>query len=169
MSKSVRLEDMYPVICEVLEQGGAFSLTITGTSMWPTMLGGRDQVTIVKAPERLKQYDLPLYRRQNGQFVLHRILRVEADGSYTCCGDHQWALEKGLRQENMIGIVTDFVRKGKKHSVQERGYRLWVRVWARLLPLRRFLFAAHDCYRRAGSFVLRRVLRIPRKTDAAAD
>ena len=166
MSKAIRLEDMYPVIQEVLEQGGEFSLTATGTSMWPTILGGRDQITMVKAPTPLKQYDLPLYRRPSGQFVLHRILRVEEDGSYTCCGDHQWTLERGLRQENMIGLVTEFERKGKHHSVEERGYRFWVRFWAWMLPFRHFLFSIHTLYRSCGSFFLRKVLRIPRRRGA---
>lgn len=168
LHKTVRLEEMYPIIQQVLEQGGTFSLTITGTSMWPTLLGGRDQVTIAKAPNPLKRYDLPLYRRPDGRFLLHRILRVEEDGSYACCGDHQWTLETELQQENMIGLVTEFVRKGKHHSVEERGYRLWVRFWAWVLPLRHTFFSIHSCYRSCGSFILRKVLRIPRRREAGA-
>lgn len=131
---------MYPVINEVLSGGGSFSLTITGTSMYPTILGGRDQVTLVKAPAQLKKYDLPLYRRKSGQFVLHRIVAVEKDGTYTCCGDHQWVLEPGLHQEQMIGIVTELTRKGKYFTADNKRYVRWVKFWVWFLPARKFVF-----------------------------
>lgn len=140
VKKLINLSDMYPVIEEVLASGGKFSLTITGTSMYPTILGGRDQVTLVKAPEKLKKYDLPLYRRKSGQFVLHRIVAVEDDGTYTCCGDHQWELEKGLRQEQMIGLATDFIRKGKHFTAENRHYVRWVHFWVWFLKGRKYWF-----------------------------
>lgn len=138
--KLVNLSEMYPVIREVLEHDGTFSLTITGSSMYPTILGGRDQVTLVKAPEKLQKYDLPLYRRKSGQFVLHRIVEVEEDGTYTCCGDHQWDLEKGLKQEQIVGLASEFVRKGKKFSADNRHYVRWVHFWVWFLPARRCWF-----------------------------
>lgn len=140
----VNLSELYPVIQEVIESGGTFSLTITGTSMYPTILGGRDKVTLVKAPEKLKKYDLPLYRRESGQFVLHRIVAVAPDGTYTCCGDHQWELEKGLRQEQMIGLATDFVRKGKHFTAENRHYLRWVHFWVWFLRGRKFWFRTYS-------------------------
>lgn len=142
-SKKVDLADFYPLISEMLDQGGTFSLTITGSSMWPTILGGRDRVTLVKAPEKLKKYDLPLYRRKNGQFVLHRILSVNEDGTYDCCGDHQTQIERGLTQEQMIGLVTDIVRKGKAFSVWNAHYCRWVKFWCAVLRLRPIYFTIH--------------------------
>lgn len=139
---------MYPIISEVLENNGTFSLTITGSSMYPTILGKRDQVTLVKAPATLKKYDLPLYRRKSGQFVLHRIVNIEADGTYTCCGDHQWELEKGLKQEQMIGLATEFVRKGRHFTAENRHYVRWVHFWVWFLPARRYWFGFEQKVRR---------------------
>lgn len=163
----VELADMYPVIAEVLSAGGTFSLTITGSSMYPTILGGRDQVTLVKAPDQLQKYDLPLYRRKSGQFVLHRIVAVEDDGTYTCCGDHQWDLEKGLKQEQMIGLATEFVRKGKRFTAENRRYVRWVHFWVWFLRGRKIWFAIDSRIRRLLSF-LKGVLRhfFKKKTTA---
>lgn len=166
--KLINLSDMYPVIEEVLSAGGNISLTITGSSMYPTILGGRDQVTLVKAPEKLNKYDLPLYRRKSGQFVLHRIVAVEEDGTYTCCGDHQWDVEKGLKQEQMIGLATEFVRKGKHFSADNRRYVRWVHFWVWFLRGRKAWFAIDSRVRKCISF-LRGVFRHFFKKKTAAE
>lgn len=142
-TKKVDLSDFYPLICEVLDQNGTFSLTITGSSMWPTILGGRDRVTLVKAPEKLHKYDLPLYRRKSGQFVLHRIISVNEDGTYNCCGDHQTQIERGLEHSQMIGVVTNLVRKGKSFSADNRFYVFWVKFWCAILRFRPVYFKLH--------------------------
>ena len=138
--KKINLADMYPLMQEVLGNGGSFSLTITGTSMYPFILGGRDQVTLSPVPDRLKKKDLPLYRRRDGSFVLHRIVKVEKDGSYTCCGDHHWDLEKGLQHDQMIALATAYVRKGKKLTNRNLWYRMYRTLWIWMLPLRPYFF-----------------------------
>lgn len=162
VKKLINLSDMYPVIEEVLSAGGNISLTITGSSMYPTILGGRDQVTLVKAPEKLNKYDLPLYRRKSGQFVLHRIVEIAEDGTYTCCGDHQWELEKGLKQEQMIGLATEFVRKGRHFKADNRHYVRWVRFWVWFLPCRKYWFSFYQkllWLRHLPKAALRRIFR----------
>ena len=139
MSK-ISLADYYPLIQETLDRGGTFSMTITGTSMFPFIVGERDKVTLSPLPVKLKKNDLPLYRRANGAFVLHRVVKVCKDGTYTCCGDHQWWLEKGLRHEQMIGLATEYVRKGKKLTNKNLNYRIYRTVWTWMLPLRPYLF-----------------------------
>lgn len=153
VTKKVDLAEFYPIIADVLGQGGTFSLTITGSSMWPTILGGRDQVTLIKVPDKLQKYDLPLYRRKSGQFVLHRIVRVNEDGTYDCCGDHQTQIEKGLSQSQMIGLAADFVRKGKPFTANNRHYRRWVKFWCALLPFRPVFFRVNRWYHRVGGLL----------------
>lgn len=140
----VSLADYYPLIKETLDQGGTFSLTITGTSMYPFIVGGRDKVTLSPLPEKLKKNDLPLYRRANGAFVLHRIVKVCKDGTYTCCGDHQWWPEEKLRREQMIGLATEYVRKGKKLTNHNLVYRVYRTVWTWVLPFRRYFFRLNE-------------------------
>lgn len=143
---SVRLADLLPAMQATLSAGGEVSLTVTGTSMVPTIRGQRDQVTLSAPPALLKKGDLPLYRRDNGQFVLHRVVAVAADGTYTCCGDHQWVREPGIRPDQILAITVSICRKGKQIPVTKRSYRLWVRFWRRMLPCRRFLFRLYGLF-----------------------
>ena len=104
--------------------------------MMPMLRDGQDQVVLSPLPERLKKYDLPLYRRENGQFVLHRI--VSAGETYTCVGDNQFNLEPGLHHEQMIGLVTAFTRTGKTYNVNDMSYWLYCRLWHYSRPVRKF-------------------------------
>lgn len=140
MSNKVNLADFYPLLQETLDNGGTFTMTITGTSMYPFIVGNRDRVTLSPITEELKKNDLPLYRRGDGTFVLHRIVKVERDGTYICCGDHQWWLEKGLRREQMIGIATAYVRKGKTLTNKNLIYRFYRMTWTWLLKYRWIFF-----------------------------
>ena len=131
---SLRLAQLLPLMKERLAAGESVQFTPQGTSMRPTIYGGRDQVVLSPLPEKLKKYDLPLYRRDDGQFVLHRI--VKAGQTYTCIGDNQYVFESGVRQDQMIAVATGFYRKGKYHSVDNWGYRFYCRVWHWSRPIR---------------------------------
>lgn len=125
---TVRFED-------ALARGGRLVYTCVGTSMLPMLRQKRDLLIIEKKEGRLKKYDVPLYRRASGQYVLHRIVKVCAD-SYVLCGDHQWRREYGVTDGQIIGVLTAFVRDGREISVTDKGYRLYVRLWCGLFPLR---------------------------------
>ena len=123
----VRLEELLPLIQECLGSGRSFTFSPHGVSMLPMLRQGIDTVTLSPLPEKLRKYDLPLYRRPDGKFVLHRI--VKAGQTYTCIGDHQFVYEKGVEHDWMIAVVTEFTRDGKRHSVREWPYRLYCRLW----------------------------------------
>jgi hypothetical protein len=134
--KQYRLEDLLPLILEGLESGKTVKFSPRGISMLPMLRQGIDNVILSPVPEKLKKYDLPLYRRSNGQFVLHRI--VEAGDTYTCVGDNQFVLEPGLRHEQMIALVTAFTRGDKLISVTDFRYRAYCVFWHYTRPLRHF-------------------------------
>lgn len=104
-SVSVELEDLLPIIEEKLSLGGSFKFSPKGVSMLPIIRPGIDSVTISPVTGRLKKYDLPLYRRDNGQFVLHRVISVKKD-SYVMCGDNQVVPEYNVFDRHIIGLVT---------------------------------------------------------------
>lgn len=133
-NRIVQLEQLLPLMEEQLSAGKNVRFSPRGTSMLPMLRQGKDSVVLSPVPERLKKYDLPLYRRENGQFVLHRI--VKAEETYTCIGDNQYHLESGLRHEQMIAVVTAFVRDGQEHSVEEWRYRAYCRIWHYSRPVR---------------------------------
>ena len=90
----------------------------------------RDNVVLSPVPKKLKKYDLPLYQRENGQYVLHRIVEIhEEDNTFTCIGDNQFVKESGIRRDQMIAVVTSFERNGKEHQVSEISYRIYCWFW----------------------------------------
>ena len=116
-----------PVILEKLSQGDRVRLYPRGTSMLPLIRQGVDSVELSPLEGRLKKYDLPFYQRDDGQYILHRILK--AGDTYTCIGDNQTVYEEGVRQDQLLAVVTGFYRKDKYHSVKEPGYQCYLRVW----------------------------------------
>lgn len=137
--KTVRLSELLPVIEETLAAGGTVKLPITGTSMLPLLRAGRDTVTLSPVTGDLQKFDIPFYRRRDGAFVLHRIVTCAEDNTYTLCGDNQWVLEKDIRAEQIIGVVSEITRNGKTFSVNSKKYKRYVRIWHRLLPVRKYI------------------------------
>lgn len=132
---TVKLEQLMPLIRERLAAGESVRFTPRGISMRPMLEGGRDQVILSPLPQKLKKYDLPLYQRDDGHYILHRIVKVGAE--YTCIGDHQLIYESGIRPDQMIALATGFVRKGRTWSVHSPAYRFYCRFWHYTRPVRR--------------------------------
>lgn len=138
--KRISLSEIYPVIKETLENGGTVELPITGTSMLPLLVWGRDTVDIVKKDE-YKKGDIIFYRRDDGHFVLHRIIGNNENG-FILCGDNQWVKEYGIENRHIIAVVKAINRKSKKIDVMNFGYKLYVHIWIAVLPLRRYILGA---------------------------
>lgn len=130
----LRLEDMMPLIRESLQKGQPVRFSPKGTSMLPMLRQGIDSVVLSPLSGTLKKYDLPLYQRQNGQYVLHRIVRT--GDTYSCIGDNQFDVETCLRQEQMIAVVTAFSRGDREYSVADFRYQLYCRIWHHSRKLR---------------------------------
>lgn len=130
------MEDLVPLFLERLEAGQQVRFSPMGTSMLPMLREERDSVVLSPAPQRLRKYDLPLYQRDNGAYILHRVTAVGE--TYTCIGDNQFVYEHGVRQDQIVAVVTGFRRKGRDHTVTEPGYRFYCRLWHYSRPLRHF-------------------------------
>lgn len=131
-----QMEQMLPLIQEALSAGESVRIFPMGTSMLPMLRQGVDSVALSPITGKLRKYDLPLYQRENGKYILHRI--VGAGETYTCMGDNQLQQEPGIRQDQLIAVVTAFYRGERKHSVTAPGYRLYCRVWYHSRHLRKF-------------------------------
>ena len=121
---------------EELALNGSFVFKNEGDSMYPLIRQGKDLLIISGKPQgRLKKYDVPLYRRDNGRVVLHRILKVREE-DYVICGDNRWHKEYGITDRHIIGVLSGIIRDGKTISVTNRGYLLYVHLWCDLFFLR---------------------------------
>ncbi len=135
--RDIKLDAAMPMIRSCLERGQSVTFSPKGISMLPMLRQGRDQVTLSPITGPLKKYDLPLYQRRDGTYVLHRVLKTGE--TYTCIGDNQFVYEPGLGPDQMIAVVTAFTRDGKPHSVNALSYRLYCRYWHYSRPVRHFL------------------------------
>ncbi len=123
---------------EILEKEGRLIYTNVGNSMWPLIRVGRDLLVIEKKTGRLQKYDVPLYRRDSGQYVLHRVLRVR-ENDYVICGDNCWSREYGITDRQVLGVLTKIIRDGKELPLTGFRYQAYVHLWCDLFYLRAFL------------------------------
>lgn len=149
MNKQVKIADIYDVMVEMLANGGKVTFDPKGISMLPTIHNSGDKVELSPVNGSLKKYDLPFYKRENGQFVLHRIVGINDDGTYNMCGDNQWQIEKGINNEQIIGVVS-VIYRGKTviDCNNSNLYKLYVRLWVAIMPLRHlFIGGSRKLYR----------------------
>ena len=133
----VPMKELVPVLLLQMEQGGTAALTVTGTSMLPMLHNRQDTVFLQLPPQgALPKGTVALYQRDSGIYVLHRLMKPLEGERYLCCGDNQWQTEV-IRFDQVIAVVTAFERNGKRIEIDSRGYRLYVKVWSFLLPVRR--------------------------------
>ncbi len=133
-----------------LERNGRLVFTNVGDSMKPLIRQGRDLLIIEKPKGRLKKYDVPLYKRSSGQYVLHRIMKVR-EKDYVICGDNRRKLETGVTDRQIIGVLTAVVRDGKEIPVTDLRYRLYVHLWCDFFPIRAVILR--------GKYRLRRIMK----------
>lgn len=130
-----------------LEKYGKLIYTNVGDSMMPLIKQGRDVLIIQKTDGRLKKYDVPLYQRDSGQYVLHRILKVR-EKDYVICGDNRWQKETGITDRHIIGVLTGIIRNGREISVRDLSYRIYVHLWCDFFPIRAFLIRVRNFLKR---------------------
>jgi ABC-type bacteriocin/lantibiotic exporter with double-glycine peptidase domain len=140
MSDQVRLVDMEGVMEDTLGAGGTVTFTITGTSMRPLLISGRDQAILERRTDQYRRGDIAFYKRTDGTFVLHRIVKFKG-GEYTMCGDAQVALETDILPSQIIARATGFIRKGKSVSTGRLSYQLYSQLWIIARPYRGYIFA----------------------------
>ena len=130
-----------------LNRKGRFIYTCSGVSMLPLLRQYKDLFIIEKKQGRCEKYDVVLYKRQPKSFVLHRVVAVR-ERDYVILGDNCLNKEYGITDEDIIGVMTSFVRNGKEYSVSHHGYRMYTRVWYLLYPVRRIMMQCRNMCRR---------------------
>ncbi len=138
-------KELMPGLLQALEEGGQFLLTVTGDSMRPTLRPERDAVALA-APKAYRRGDIVLFRRDSGEYILHRIVGVRGD-RLTMNGDAQtWTEEIAGKQ--VIAVVRQICRDGRRYNCQGVFGRLYGRGAAALRPARRWLFRLREMCRR---------------------
>ena len=121
-------------LCDVLKKTGIYVGTVNGISMLPMLRNKKDTVIIRPVTDKLKKYDVVLYRKEN-MYVLHRIVKV-MPGGYIICGDNCIFWENDVTDRQIIGRLVEFYRGERKISVNSMGYKMYCRIWVAFYPMR---------------------------------
>lgn len=140
MSMEIERTQMLPMaqlaelICLQTENGGTAALMVTGSSMMPMLYHRRDSVMLMRPAGPFKKGQIILYKRDNGRYVLHRIIKVTED-HYVCCGDNQ-ADREIVAPRQVLAVVVGFQRKGRTYRLTHPLYRMYTFLWVELFWLR---------------------------------
>ena len=134
---------------ELRESRGYASVT-KGSSMRPLFKTNRDVVILKRSDTEPRKYDVVLYKSGEGKYILHRIVKVLSD-EFIIRGDNTYIPER-VAKDRILATLTEFNRKGKKHKIDEIGYRMYSRFWNFIYPIRFLIFKsfmlAHGVYRK---------------------
>jgi len=117
---------------QILSDDGVYISTTSGVSMYPLLRDRRDTVIVTPCSERLKKYDVALYRR-GSKYVLHRVIEVLPD-SYVIRGDNCIAREY-VPDTDILGKLTEIYRAEKHVNMKGFKYNLYSRAIVFFHPL----------------------------------
>ncbi len=129
-----------------LAAGRPVTYFTVGVSMQPLLYERQTHTTVIPLCSAQKG-DLLLYVRPSGALVLHRCMRLD-DDYYYMRGDNTYGLER-ICKAQAIGIATNIYRKGKSFALRShRPYRVYVRLWNLIYPIRWLLWKCRRTARR---------------------
>ena len=141
--KVVEINEYVTMLKELVTSGKEVNLRVSGGSMTPFLGDKRDMIIISPVKHPLKRGDMVFYQRASGQYVMHRIHHIDKDGMLHIVGDAQTQIEHDIAPEQVWGIVTKVIRKGK--LIDEKNFWWWFfeKIWIRMVPVRGVLMTVY--------------------------
>lgn len=107
-------------------EGRSVELLCRGNSMNPFLCDRKDSVILSPVTEDIRIGDVVLAKVRGGHFVLHRVCRLEpltlnGDGNFS--GSVEYV-------ETVLAVMSGYVHKGKRGTVQDREWRRYSAFWA---------------------------------------
>ena len=137
----VSLSELYPAMCAMLDSGGQFLFYPDGVSMLPTIRAGRDGVLLSRL-DAIRRGDILLFRRRDGSFVLHRLVKLDKNGTLVMRGDNQYIDEGGILPDAVIGKVSAIIKGERKVLTSSLPFRFRSGLRLFFYPVRRFFHRA---------------------------
>lgn len=128
---------------DLVNQGKEVRLIISGSSMTPFLVHERDSILFSKPDSPLKRGDMVFYQRENGQFVMHRILHVKPEGLYII-GDAQIEIEGPVNPSCVFARITKVNRKGKWIGPGNFWWWFFQHIWLSIIPLRPYIIKLYS-------------------------
>ena len=121
-----KVEAFAPLIEEAFSNNQTFKMPVSGTSMLPFI--DKTNYVVLAKPSTLKRNDMILYKRDNGQYVLHRIFRVKKD-HLVLLGDNQVYKEYPIYEKQVIGKVVSVIKKDRVDNLDSLRYKTYLFFW----------------------------------------
>ena len=112
VSKKIGDDGLVKIILYKLSCGEKVALTVTGNSMLPFLADGRDRVILQRIEKLPKKGDIVFYRRKNGAYVLHRVVKRRGELFYFS-GDAQLRVEGPVGKGQLLAVCKEVERDGK--------------------------------------------------------
>ena len=146
--KLVHTEDYVKILEELTSENKTVGVPVSGNSMAPFLISQRDHVIFQKPDRPLRKGDIVFFRRDSGEYILHRIYRIRKNG-YFILGDAQTKPEGPVREDQIFGLVTKIRRKGTWIDSGDFWWQFFEKVWIRIIPLRPVIRAAYGVIKRS--------------------
>lgn len=110
---------------------------VVGMSMMPLLNQHTDSVRLVAVTRPLVKYDIPLYVRPGGEYVLHRIVKV-CDGYYVIRGDNTDYTEI-VPFDWVVAVADGCSKNGVWHSFSDIDMKRYAKKTVRWWRIRNFI------------------------------
>lgn len=143
MHRSVALNsrEFFPLLEKLLGDGHHVKITVTGSSMSPFLRDGVDHVELTPVDfETLRRGDIVLARRKDGEYVLHRVVRIR-NNMFFLVGDAQVVQEGPLGKEQLLARVGKVHRGSLEINSSNPLWRALSCCWFYSLFARRVIIA----------------------------
>lgn len=141
MARLVSNELLFAEVASAIREGKSVVIKPKGCSMLPFIRGECDEVVLVR-PDDIELYDAVLAQLRTGVYVLHRVMEIRED-SLVLMGDGNLQGKEQCRKEDVVAKVAEVIRDGHKHDCLAPRYCRRVRMWIRLMPVRRWILAVY--------------------------
>lgn len=132
--KTIKSEELFPAIRDLLDNDRKVRITVTGNSMMPFLRENIDSVELSAADfSSLRFGQITLIRRQDGQYILHRLVRKKKDHFYIA-GDAQLSVEGPVYPDQLIATVTKVWREDRQISASNIIWQTISFIWWLRLP-----------------------------------
>lgn len=134
MDRTISLSNLGDFVKERLLDGQSVEMVVTGNSMFPLFVNKRDLV-VLSPIKRLKKRQICFYQTESGQYLLHRIVKIKGD-KVCFLGDNRMDVETPLVKSNVFGVVTEYVRRGKRKKANCLFQKIYAFIWCLNIKLR---------------------------------
>lgn len=145
--KTVDTRAYISMLRELVEEGKSVQVVISGGSMLPFLAHGRDTIFFEQPKKPLQRGDMIFFQRRSGDYVMHRIYKMEPEGLYIV-GDAQTDIEGPVQPEQVFAVVTAVRRKGKMLGPGSFWWEFFEHIWIRVVPLRRGILKLYNCFKK---------------------